>query len=38
MKTENIRLYQNLDYVEFERRRERGYDRVYMQKRLMENP
>ncbi|MBV7331347.1 GNAT family N-acetyltransferase [Chloroflexi bacterium TSY] len=36
--TENIRLYQNLGYVELARRRERGYDRVYMQKRLIDNP
>jgi ribosomal protein S18 acetylase RimI-like enzyme len=32
--TENIALYQARGYVERERRREKGFDRVYMVKRL----
>lgn len=32
--TENIALYRRAGYVETARRRERGYDRVYMRKRL----
>lgn len=32
--TENIALYKKLGYTETERRRERGYDRVYLRKSL----
>ena len=33
--TENIEIYRKLGYVEVERRIERGYERVYMCKRLI---
>ena len=32
--TENIEMYERIGYVEVERRTERGFPRVYMQKRL----
>jgi GNAT superfamily N-acetyltransferase len=32
--TENIAMYKQLGYAETERRSERGYQRVYMRKRL----
>ncbi|MGB0389408.1 MAG: GNAT family N-acetyltransferase, partial [Ardenticatenaceae bacterium] len=32
--TQNIHIYQKLGYLESERRREYGYDRVYMKKYL----
>lgn len=32
--TENIELYESLGYSQTERRREQGYDRVYLRKRL----
>ena len=36
--TENIAMYKKLGYVETERRSERGYQRVYMCKRLLVEP
>ena len=33
--SENIELYESLGYIETERKEERGYNRVYMQKRLV---
>ena len=33
---ENISMYENMGYVELERRREGGYDRIYMRKQLRE--
>lgn len=32
--TENLEMYRRRGYVETERRREKGYDRIYMRKRL----
>lgn len=34
--TENLELYKRLGYIEKERKTERGYQRVYMRKRLMD--
>jgi len=36
--TENIELYNKLGYRELGRKTEQGYDRVYMQKSLLEEP
>jgi GNAT superfamily N-acetyltransferase len=36
--TENLALYPSLGYVETHRGEEKGYSRVYMQKRLVERP
>jgi ribosomal protein S18 acetylase RimI-like enzyme len=36
--TENIAMYKKLGYFETERRTEHGYQRVYMRKRLTEDP
>lgn len=36
--TENLAIYAARGYVERERRTEKGFDRVYMEKRLQSNP
>jgi ribosomal protein S18 acetylase RimI-like enzyme len=36
--TENIELYNKLGYRELGRKTEQGYDRVYMQKSLLDEP